>query len=442
MVCLLYNGLVTHILIINIHSYRNAGDAALATSASRQLHEAFPDSTVTQSINEPTSYTDNDPMVGSFLFWCHAYIGNGRFKWAPSEILRLGIGSVVAVTTYRLLKRPIFLFLTTGQKAFLKVYFDADLVASAPGGFLYSSGKFGLSILIAIYSMVYALWAGKPLYLLPQSVGPLKRSWERWLVQWVFNRARLIMVREETSLQQIRQSRVTNPHILIHPDMAFAYQAAPAEEALHWLQTHGIDPNGNYPLLGITAINWGEQTGQHALQAQYETALADAARHFIERMGGKVVFFPQVISDSTYTDDRPPAHRVVACLPDINKQVFLLESQPAPAVLKAVYGQMDIFIGTRMHSNIFALSGGVPVLAIAYRHKTQGIMQMLGLDEWCIDIQSTSGAVLTERLDALWVQRAAVREHIEQTLPPIIAASCKAGILVADDYIKIQRSSQ
>jgi hypothetical protein len=58
MICLLYNGLLTYIFII--HSYRNAGDAALAATAYQQLHEAFPDFTVTQSINEPYSYLEND----------------------------------------------------------------------------------------------------------------------------------------------------------------------------------------------------------------------------------------------------------------------------------------------------------------------------------------------------------------------------------------------
>jgi colanic acid/amylovoran biosynthesis protein len=432
---------VNRILIINIHSSRNAGDAALALAATQQLHEAFPGSTVTLSMNDPSNHPNNDPKVGSFMHWFHPLPPKGKIKWHLGEIVRLGVGSLAAVVLYRWRKRPAYPFLSTEQKTFLQAYFDADLVGSAPGNYLYSSGRIGLSFLTAIYSMAYALWAGKPLYLLPQSVGPLKRNWERFLIRWIINPARLVFVREEVSLEQIQKARVTNPQVFLQPDMAFSFSAATTQEAEKWLQFHGVERGYNIPLLGITAINWGAQTGQHTLQAQYESALAGAARYFVECMGGKVIFFPQVAGSVASDDDRLPALRVIESLHDINKQVTLIDQPPTPAVLKAAYGLMDIFLGTRMHSNIFALCGCVPVLAIAYRHKTQGIMHMLGMDEWSIDIQNTSDTTLIERLSALWDQREVVRAHLQQVLPPIVEASRRTGILIAEDFANINPKS-
>jgi colanic acid/amylovoran biosynthesis protein len=247
----------------------------------------------------------------------------------------------------------------------------------------------------------------------------------------------MVLVREEVSLQQIRQSRIANPQVYLQPDMAFSFAAASSDEAFRWLQTSGIEAGGNTPLLGVTAINWGAQTGQHVLQTEYESALAGAVRYFVERIHGKVLFFPQVAGAIASADDRLPARRVIESLSDLNDQVLLVELPPPPAVLKAAYGLMDIFIGTRMHSNIFALSTGVPVLAIAYRHKTQGIMHMLGLDEWNIDIQAANGSILTERMDALWEHRKDVREHIQHVLPPIIEASNRTGYIIANDFTRL-----
>jgi colanic acid/amylovoran biosynthesis protein len=136
-------------------------------------------------------------------------------------------------------------------------------------------------------------------------------------------------------------------------------------------------------------------------------------------------------------DDRIPAQRVVESVPDLNERVRLVDQPSSPMVLKSAYGLMDIFIGTRMHSNIFALSSEVPTLAIAYRYKTQGIMHMLGLDEWVIDIQAINSDVLIERLIALWERRESVRVHIQQTLPSIIEGSRRAGQLIADDFSEI-----
>jgi colanic acid/amylovoran biosynthesis protein len=254
------------------------------------------------------------------------------------------------------------------------------------------------------------------------------------MLKGILNRTRLILVREEVSLEQVRRAGVTNPRMQILPDMAFSFTPSSSKDAVDWIGTFGIEVGGDTPVLGITAISWGAQTGQHTLQTQYETALAGAIRHFIEHMGGKAVFFPQVTGAAASADDRLPARRVIACLSDLNGKVILIDPPPAPAVLKAAYGLMDVFIGTRMHSNIFALSASVPVLAIAYRHKTQGIMHMLGLDEWCLEIGSASEAVLIQRLSDLWEQRDLVRSRIQKALPPVIEASRRAGILIAEDF--------
>lgn len=428
------------IFIINLHSSHNAGDAALTLTASQQLHEAFQDSKITLSMNYPTSHPEGDPKVGSFMYWFHTPTGNSQPKWRIGEILRLGFASLVAVTTFRWFKRPIFPFVSGQQKAFLQVYFESDLVASAPGNFLYSSGTFGVSFLVAIYSMAYAIWAGKPLYILPQSIGPLKRNWERWLIRYVFNRARLIMVREEISTEQIRHAGVANPNVILQPDMAFSFQAAPSKDAVNWLLSRGIEKGNDGPLLGITAINWGVQSGLHTLQEKYETALSDAVRYFVGHIGGKAIFFPQVAGSIPFDDDRLPARRIVESLSDLGQKVILVDQPHSPALLKAIFGLMDILIGSRMHSNIFALSNNVPVLAIAYQHKTMGIMHMLGLDEWVMDIHTVKSPTLVERLGALWEHRLAVREHIQQVIQPIQSQSSHTGDILAEDFKETKKT--
>ena len=104
-------------------------------------------------------------------------------------------------------------------------------------------------------------------------------------------------------------------------------------------------------------------------------------------------------------------------------QVHLIDEPQPPAVLRAAYHTMDLFVGSRLHSNIFALTGGVPVLAVAYQDKTFGVMRMLGLEEWTVAIEEVDGEALVRRYRRLWPQRHLWRQRVQQAV-----ASCVAGL--------------
>ena len=61
---------------------------------------------------------------------------------------------------------------------------------------------------------------------------------------------------------------------------------------------------------------------------------------------------------------------------------------------------MDIFIGTRLHSAIFAITENVPVVNISYHGtKSKGVMGTLNLEEWVID--ETNFNLLNNKIDQL-----------------------------------------
>jgi len=184
----------------------------------------------------------------------------------------------------------------------------------------------------------------------------------------------------------------------------------------------------------MTVINWRAQNPRFGLQAKYETSCAEAVRFFVERYEGRAILFPQVWGPSASQDDRVPARRIAGQLGDLDHSVLVVEEPLPPDLLKSVYGLMDLFIGTRMHSNIFALSQGVPVIAIGYQHKTRGIMQMVGLDRWIIDIQHIHGQTLVDMLTELWKERNEIRAHLSRTVPTLAEQVKQVGALVATDF--------
>ena len=65
-----------------------------------------------------------------------------------------------------------------------------------------------------------------------------------------------------------------------------------------------------------------------------------------------------------------------------------------------------------MHSNIFALSGGVPTIAVSYLHKTEGIMQGLGLEDWIIPIDRYEAATALDMADRIINRRELTKKTI------------------------------
>jgi colanic acid/amylovoran biosynthesis protein len=428
---------VKRILLINLHSSRNAGDAALTRVGIEQLQAAFPEAEITLAMNDPASHDGNESVVASFMTWVKPL---DRVAW-PRSLWPIVMGWMLlrcwlAAQLYRLTGTPRGWLVNTDEQALLTAYMHSDLVVSCAGNFLYSSGRFGVSFMISVFSIAYAHWVNKPIYTLPQSIGPLRHGWERMLVRRVYSRARLVVARERVSFELAQALRLPPDRCFCLPDIAFGLMPDSPSTAKQYLLDHGV-AIGMRPLLGVTVINWAAQNRTFARQAQYEVAVADALRGFIDRHAGQVVFFAQVTGPTSAEDDRVVARRVRDRLGDRPGAVVVIEEICTAQQLKALYGFMDFFMGTRMHSNIFALSQGVPVLAIEYFHKTSGIMQWFDLQKWVVDIRTLNSAQLDRALEEAWEQREAIHHQISVQLPVIVQQSQMAGALIAQFQARI-----
>ena len=182
---------------------------------------------------------------------------------------------------------------------------------------------------------------------------------------------------------------------------------------------------------------WEKVSGQ----ARYEEAVATAIRGFVRSTGGRAILFVQVHGPDSAQDDRIPSRRVLESLSDVADRVALVDGWVEPSLLKATYGCMDLFLGTRLHSNLFALTEGVPVVAVGYQYKTRGILRMLGLEEWMVDIDGALAETLEPMVLRAWQQREALRSRLAAALVEVRRQTAQAGALLAEDYAACAASS-
>lgn len=429
-----------HLVIVNLHSAANAGDHALFQVLFEYLVDAVEEGCITLAVNDPKSfgnYARQATVLGSFFTWLKKKHGS-----TLTTLLNMFFGAVellvaaCGVAVFRITGKPIFLC-KKEHRPLIEAYYTANTIVSCPGNFIYSRAHLGgLPLLSALTPLFFAWLAGKPFWMAPQTIGPLWRKWERWLVRLVLQRAQFILLRDPLSASLLDHLGIPPTKYRILPDLAFLFEDADYERAQRLLKQFG-DLDSMNPRLGITVLNWSAQHPRFQRQDLYERSVADLIDAFLcDHPQGHVFLFPQVWGPTEADDDRIPAHRIQELLkhhPAVHRVHVVCEPHP-PSVLRAAYQQMDLFVGSRLHSNIFALTCGVPVIAIAYQDKTHGVMRMLGLSEWVLDINSITSETLVGLYRRLWSERGRVQRHIEQVVP-----ACKEQ-LKKDFYTFIQMS--
>ena len=411
-----------NILIINIHSHHNVGDAALTDMTLKTIRKHFPDSKITLAFNDKSSYRGNEKTVDSFLSWIKT--SNSRMVYRFVFAIFIWI---LTILSYRIFRTPFLFFVPKYLRPLVQAYCQSDIIISSPGGYLYSFSKGG-DFIIIILSTLLAIFLNKPLFLFPQSFGPLSFWREKVLLKWLINKADLVMIREINSLNYLKSIKVRQKNMYLLPDLGFAYAGKISTQRADYLINQN-NPLEASPLLGITVMNWGKQNKRFDIQTQYETALKDAIKFFIDTYDGKVIFFPQCSGPSEGEDDRILASKIAKELQEYKNNITVVSEMLTPEASKTIYGQMDIFLGTRMHSNIFALSEGVPSLIISYLHKSDGIAKSIGMEDWVINISEITSELIITKITQLWEKREKIREELNIRIPQVLDSVTETGVI-------------
>ena len=277
--------------------------------------------------------------------------------------------------------------------ALIKTLIRADLLISG-GGSLLQDVTSWRSILYYLGIVTLGLILGTPVMFYAQGIGPIRRPWARWLTRVIANRVQQITVRDEDSRRELQFLGVTVPPIRVTADpvlgMSFNLKIDKddissnnfvdklndiTDKSINKLNDHNemIDKTtgnsvrkpvneGSRGRVGFALRNWQGLVG-------FKEASGQAADYFIEQ-GWEVVFIP-----FHYPDDLAAARDVAG---KMRYSVKINEERSSVWTVMQEIGNLDLLIGMRLHSLIFAATLGVPMLGIAYDPKVTGFMEQLG----------------------------------------------------------------
>jgi polysaccharide pyruvyl transferase WcaK-like protein len=335
-----------------------------------------------------------------------------------------------------------FLWYSTGLpcldmpgREFVKKLAEADLVVFCGGG---SPGGYGLHnlVLFAVVPMMFASRLKIPVIFTGLGLEPTSSAATLWLTRWVLRRATLVTARDPGAAHRIRKlARITETRLTA--DWAFLLTPLTAASQ----QTTLVD-KGSDSTLRI-GINLRDQQSPGPEGVLGENAMSrDKLLGLIYALleGTNTQIIVASMNRSQRTDDFAYACALCSELPEaLQNRVQLLPPDCSLDEIRGAIEGVDVFIGTRLHPTIFALSASIPTLALHSSAKVRDLIAYFNLPEFHFSLEDTDKEQMISSIEYLRAHGLDIKNRIDEKLPVIRAAAAE-NLAVIEACIKATES--
>lgn len=348
-----------------VFGFANKGDWALFESLKKTLREQYPECRIYAVCKNAHLQREKIPDV----IWIEQLGSSNRQGIIRKLCIISGYAKMVL----------LYLLYPFASSSYTDALKKSDLIIACPGGYLHDAN---FSIFTLLINLALAIRSRKRLILAPQSIGPINNIFFRYLTKKVLKHAKAIFAREHYSYQYcINELNCIPSKVFEVMDMAF-YDCEYKKTCVG----NNIKPK---KYIACTLIKWlyPEMSDTQTLYHSYLKALAEYFEYVIMNLHIEVIVLKQIEKfgndcgdEQIFKDIRPyiKSH--------IRDSVHFIADEITYMEMKYIIRDAKFFVGSRMHSNIFALQQGVPVVAISYQPKTEYIMTSLGLSDYSLPI--------------------------------------------------------
>ena len=399
------------IMITKLWSDRNRGDSAIGIATAQLMRRTFPNSKL-----YGMSYfgANQNDLVQSELFTTNKYFDQVVGGLFPTNISyksgnqTRALSLVFAIVILLLIRTKWLTKISLGKfRRSLELFKGSDIIVIKGGSHIH--GGRGVRSFILLFKELYpaflAFFLKKPYLMLGHSFWDIDATPSRCLFRFIAKRAALITVREAISFENLRKIGVVE-NVKILPDLAFFYRGG--EKKL------GGQTETRRKRIGVTVRSWGTTQDRN----RYLSCMSEFIEFLVHKYKATVLIIPHTRGPYAFGDDLLASKRLYNLIKSKElAEVYLVDEDLSMHDLFDLYGSLDFLIGTRFHSVIFALLMGVPAIAISYSSpKACGIMKMIGLERFCLEIPNIKLKDLVQRFVDLEQSSPTIRSQIESFL--------------------------
>lgn len=299
------------------------------------------------------------------------------------------------------------------RDSLLQLYQEAEFIIDLSEGDSFGE-TYGLRRLLKqFFYKLPAIALGKSLIMFPQTVGPFDTILGKVLARYALNHSRVILTREPYSTAIARGLVREQQKVFEASDMAFLMDPEPVELPLL---------TGKSSFIGVNVsglLYFGSEHGKSIWSTDtYRDFLGKIVAALVEESGEDVVLIPHVRDPAAQTDDWSACQQLrQSCTDGVQDRVHIVDAPLSAPQLKCIIGKSEYFIGSRMHSCIAALSTGVPITAVSYSHKFEGVLRQLELEDLACNPEYLSVDGMMDKALDCYRRREEIRDRLQEVIP-------------------------
>lgn len=298
------------------------------------------------------------------------------------------------------------LFLSKKKNETLNLFRESSGVFVKGGGFIHSFG--GPTAFYFIYYHLYTINLAHtlklPVYIMPNSFGPIDGFLCKWQVRRALRKCELVYCREHVSYNYM------TTHF---PEIPFKESYDLGIYLEHDKKGVNYEMPDNKLKVAITVrpYRFPEHANGEELYKNYIGNMRGFIQWLIEH-DYYPVLVQHTLAQNAHEDDMQAIKEIASGLPK-NRYAVFADSSYNCRQMKSLYSHFDYIVGTRFHSVIFAMMEDVPAIAIAYGgNKSRGIMKDMDLSDYVIGIDEIETAHIVTLFEKLVKNKDSVKKNL------------------------------